>query len=122
MASLTLQQTEPLTATLHFLRDFLQYGGDNPPNSSGEKNPPEVKAAVKKLILVEGETLTQAILTGMMFHFTRDCFPDASGVLLGLVQLMPNEITQWIARTLQKLPAGTLQQVEAQRLLNRTNE
>ncbi|KAI9824046.1 MAG: Nuclear import receptor [Thelocarpon impressellum] len=125
LTALTLQQTEPLTATLHYIRDVLGYAGDNPPTSSFDRqlpNPPEIREAVQTLILAEGETLVQRILTGMMFSFPKDCFPDASGVLLGLVEMVPGQISPWIARTVQMLPAGTVTQTEMERLMGQINE
>lgn len=144
LTALTLQQTEPLTATLHYLRDVLAYGGPHPPSSSQlttssassvssqhqqaqpssapTENPPEIRAAIHKLLLGSGETLVQRILTGMMFSFPRDCFPDASGVLLGLVELLPQQISAWIARTVQMLPQGTVSAQEMERLIGGIEE
>ena len=31
VSALALEQRDPLTATLHYLRDVIGYGGDNPP-------------------------------------------------------------------------------------------
>ncbi|KAI9678281.1 MAG: Nuclear import receptor [Caeruleum heppii] len=131
LTALTLQQVPPLTATLHFLRDALGYGGDNPPQSSltgpddkaaTPDDLPAIRQAVQKLMLAEGELLTQRVLTGMMFTFPKDCFPDASGVLLGLVELVQVQITPWIARTVQMVPAGTVSQAELQKLLGQIEQ
>lgn len=84
--------------------------------------PSQIQQMVQKVILLEGETLVQRILTGMMFTFPKDCIPDASGVLLELVQLMPNQVSMWIAKTIQILPAGTVSQAEAQRLMTQINQ
>ncbi|WPG99418.1 Hypothetical protein R9X50_00223200 [Acrodontium crateriforme] len=123
--SLTLLKEEPLIATLHFLRDFLAYGGPDAPSSSFDEdgqyrnkgNPLEVQAGVKKLTLQEGENLVQRCLTGMMYTFPADCFPDASGVLLALFQLLPQEVGQWTAKTVQMLPPGSIAPQEQERLL-----
>ncbi|KAI9749207.1 MAG: hypothetical protein M4579_006961 [Chaenotheca gracillima] len=117
LTSLTLQQHEPLTATLHYLRDLLGYGTDNPPSSNVTSNPPQVQAAIRKLLHEHGETLVQRVLTGMMFSFPKDCFPDASGVLLAVAELMPQEASGWIASTVGMLPAGTISQAEVERLM-----
>ena len=127
---LTLEQYLPLTATLHFVRDFLSYGTDNPNSSSfdeaggsssqngvSSRNPPEIQNTVKQLMLSHGETLVQRTLTGMMFHFPRDCFADASGVLLALLELMPQQTAQWIKGTVDLLPAGTCKPQETERLI-----
>jgi transportin-3 len=123
--SLTLLKEEPLIATLHFLRDFLGYGGDNAPSSSfdgdgqyrNRTNPQQIQEAVKKLTLAEGEQLVQRCMTGMMYTFPQDCFPDASGVLLGLFQLLPREVASWTAKTVSMLPQGSIAPQEQERLL-----
>lgn len=53
-----------------------------------------------------------------MFSFPRDCFPDASGVLLVLFELMPQEVAVWVRKTIGMLPAGTVKPGEAERLMN----
>ena len=123
--SLTLLKEEPLMATLHFLRDVLAYGGSDAPSShfdddgsySSRVNPPHIQTAVKTLILAGGEELTQRCLTGMMYTFPADCFPDASGVLLALFQVLPAETAQWTAKTVGMLPQGSIAPQEQERLL-----
>jgi transportin-3 len=124
LTALTLQQNDPLIATLHYLRDILSFGGDNPPSSTyGETtpNPPENKQAVKALMLQRGELLTQRILAGLMFNFPKDCVPDGSGVLLGLAELLPNQVASWIQSTIAMLPAGTVSQAESTRVMTGIN-
>lgn len=112
-------------ATLHFLRDFLAYGTDNVPraisSSSSSSGPaPDTTAqqnAVKALIEQQGEILIQRLLTGMMYTFPADCFPDASGVVLAMFQLMPATVAQWTANTITMLPAGSISPQEQERLL-----
>ena len=122
LSALTLEQQPPLTTTLHFLRDFLSYGTDHP-NSSSFDEPsqralsPHLKEAVKRLASSQGEILTQRILTGMMFHFPRDCFADASGVLLGLFEILPQDTALWVKKTLDMLPPGSVRPGEADRLM-----
>ena len=58
----------------------------------------------------------------MMFSFPRDCFPDASGVLLAVVELYPQEVGTWIGRTVGMLPAGTVSQLEMERLMGGIEE
>ena len=123
--SLTLLKEEPIIATLHFLRDFLAYGTDSAPSSSfdadgqyrNRPNPEEIQSAVRKLTLAEGEQLVQRCMTGMMYTFPADCFPDASGVLLALFQLLPQQVGQWTARTVSMLPEGSIAPQEQERLL-----
>lgn len=122
--SLTLLKEEPLIATLHFLRDFLAYGNEDAPSSSFDQdgqyrlqtNPPEIQAAVKKLASEAGDNIVKRCMTGMMYSFPQDCFPDASGVLLALFQLMPETTAQWIESTVMLLPPGTVSDQEKNRL------
>lgn len=121
--SLTLLKEEPLITTLHFLRDFLSYGGEHSPSSRFDTAPgtphgnsPEIQARVKQLMTQQGETLTQRLLTGMMYTFPRDCFPDASGVLLGMFQLLPQQVAEWVHTTIDALPPGSISPQEADRL------
>ncbi|KIW13684.1 hypothetical protein PV08_08875 [Exophiala spinifera] len=125
LTALTLQSMQPIQAALHFLRDFLDFGFDKPPISNfngpdGEPTagtPPEVRAAVKEVLNATGQQLVHRVLTGMMFSFPEDCFPDASGVLLSLFNLAPESAAQWVQGTLQLLPAGTLKPAEANKLM-----
>ncbi|KAI4159922.1 MAG: hypothetical protein L6R39_000298 [Caloplaca ligustica] len=126
LSALTLQQEPPLTAALHFLRDFLSYGTDHPNSSNFDSydsrtpgsNPPQLQQAVKEMVLAQGERLVQRILTGMMFSFPRDCLQDASGVLLALFEMMPQETAGWVKATIGMLPAGSVRAGEADRLMD----
>ena len=125
--SLTLLKEEPVLATLHFLRDFLAYAGEDAPasNFNGEdgtyapkQNPPATRQAVRALTLSgAGESITQRCLTGMMYSFPLEVFPDASGVLLSLFENMPAETAQWTAQTIGQLPTGSVSEQEKERLL-----
>ncbi|KAF2395809.1 ARM repeat-containing protein [Trichodelitschia bisporula] len=121
ISTLALLKEEPLMATLHFLRDLLAYGLPTAPFSTfdeaARQTPPEVQAAVRGLVLRQGEQLTQRLLSGMMFTFPHDCYPDASGVLLGLFQLVPVEAAGWVRATLSMVPAGTVAPEEETRLI-----
>ncbi|KAG9562181.1 ARM repeat-containing protein, partial [Aureobasidium melanogenum] len=105
------------------LRDFLAYGGENAPISTFSEdpnrrlNPPEIQNAVKTLTSQQGEVLVQRLMTGMMYTFPADCFPDASGVLLAMFQLMPEATATWTANTVSMLPAGSISPQEQERLL-----
>lgn len=126
-ASLVLMKEEPLTATLHYLRDFLAYHSPDSPSSQVDQpttqgNPPEIQQAVKQLVLHEGENLTQRVMTGMMYSFPRDCFPDASGVLLALFQIVPEAMVQWIKTTIEMLPEGSMTPQESRRLLENIDQ
>lgn len=53
-----------------------------------------------------------------MFHFPKDCLPDASGVLHALFEIMPHEVALWIKGTLVILPPGTVRAAEGDRLMS----
>lgn len=122
--ALTLEQRDPLASTLHFVRDLLSYGGDNP--ATGYKIPEPVYAQlqgiVKELLLRNGQNLTKQVLAGMMITFPRDCFADGSGVLLALFELLPVQTTEWVAQTIHMLPEGTVSPPEAERLLTKIKD
>ena len=122
-SSMAILKEEPLIAILQFLRDFLAYAGPYAPTSVSfpdrktDDNPPEIQAAVKQLILLEGKTITQRVMTGMMYNFPQDCFPDASGVLLAMFQHQPEAAFDWTRATLEMVPEGSLTNTEKTRLL-----
>jgi len=129
LTALTLQSIEPLLAALHFLRDFLGFGYDHPPTSelngpdaTPEKTPAEVQSAVKRILAATGQEMVQRVLTGMMFSFPEDVFPDASGVLLALFNIIPQASAQWVQGTVQLLPEGTLKPAEANKLMKGIND
>ena len=64
----------------------------------------------------------QRALTGMMFHFPPDCLQDASGVLLALFELAPQQTAAWIRGTLAMLPEGSVKPGEGDRLLQAVAE
>ncbi|PYI14442.1 mRNA transport regulator [Aspergillus violaceofuscus CBS 115571] len=124
LSALTLQQIDPLIATLHYYHDLFSFAFEKPAVSefttsdgNAYSTPVEVREAVKRLVASQGQLLVQRILTGMMFTFPGECFPDASGVLMSMFELMPEDAGTWLQSTLQMLPAGTMKQGEAERLL-----
>jgi transportin-3 len=122
ISALALEQRDPLNAALHYLRDVIGYGGDNPPSSSDSPNPPDIQQAVRDLILANGEHLVKQILAGMMITFPDDCFTDGSGALLGLFELMPQQTAGWVDKTVRMLPAGTIREPEIDRLMTGIRE
>ncbi|EHK43298.1 hypothetical protein TRIATDRAFT_285917 [Trichoderma atroviride IMI 206040] len=122
--ALTLEQRDPLSSTLHFLRDLLSYGGDNPASSEGlpESAAASIRTIVKNLLSSHGENLVKQVMAGMMITFPRDCFADGSGVLLSLFELLPVQTTEWVSRTIQLLPQGTVSPEEANRLMIKIKE
>ena len=117
ISSLALEQRDPLNAALHYLRDVIGYGGDNPPSSSNSPNPPDIQQVVRELISSNGELLVKQILAGMMITFPDDCFTDGSGALLGLFELMPLQTASWVDKTVRLLPPGTIREPEIDRLM-----
>lgn len=117
LSALALEQREPLTATLHYIRDVIAFGGSNPACSTGQANPPEIQAVVRNLLAAHGAALVNRVMAGMMITFPRDCFADGSGVLLELIELMPEQAVAWVAGTVGMLPEGTVSAVEAERLV-----
>lgn len=126
MSALTLQQHEPLIATLHYLHDLLSFGLDRPAVSSFDNatstNPAELQAAVRQLMASQGAVIVQRILTGMMFTFPADCFLDASTVVMLLFELMPQEAAAWVEGTIQMLPAGSVKPHESEKLMQALRE
>lgn len=124
ISALALEQRDPLSATLHYLRDLLTYGGPNPAQSG--TLPPataaQLQAIVKQLLATHGELLVKQVMAGMMITFPRDCFADGSGVLLGMFELLPAETTVWVERTIRMLPTGTVTPTEANRLMVKIKE
>ncbi|ROT38725.1 karyopherin [Sodiomyces alkalinus F11] len=122
--ALTLEQRDPLSATLHFLRDLLTYGGDNPATSDAlpADVAAQIRTIIRALLASHGEKLVKQVMAGMMITFPRDCFADGSGVLLAMFELLPTETTAWVERTLQLLPQGTVSPAEANRLMTKIKE
>jgi len=122
VAALDLEQRDPLSAVLHYLRDVIAYGGDNPPSSFKSANPPELQQAIQQLVLANGEILVKGIMKGMMISFPGDCFTDGSGVLLGLFEILPQQTAAWVDQVLRMLPPGTVGEPEINRLMNSIRE
>ncbi|KAH6681136.1 karyopherin [Plectosphaerella plurivora] len=122
--ALTLEQHNPLSATLHFLRDILSYGGNNPATSDtmAPEVAAQIKATVMSLLENHGEKLVKQIMAGMMITFPRDCFPDGSAVLLAMFELLPAQTTTWVEKTLHMLPQGTITPAEADKLISKIKE
>lgn len=119
---LTLQQHQPLSATLHYIRNLLACCSRNPPSSfSPEHLSPAavepLQTLIRQLLLAQGGMLVKQVMTGMMITFPRDSFVDGSGALLTMFEILPNETTSWVDQTIRMLPQGTITHVEADRLM-----
>ncbi|KAI0478983.1 exportin 1-like protein [Xylariaceae sp. FL0804] len=116
---LILEQREPLSATLHYIRDVLSWAAQYPPSSDGylsQETEDRLRNIVKELLLSQGEMLVKRLLAGMMITFPGDCFTDASGALLTLFEIMPEQALVWVDSTLRMLPDGTVTPPEVDRL------
>jgi transportin-3 len=122
--ALTLEQRDPLSSTLHYLRDLLSYGGNNPASSEGL--PPaaaeHIQSIIKNLLLSHGASLVKQVMAGMMLTFPGDCFVDGSGVLLSLFELLPAQTAEWLTHTIHLLPEGTVSPAEAERLMTKIRQ
>jgi transportin-3 len=124
VSALALEQRDPLSATLHYIRDLINYGSDHWVGGNDALGPASdhIRQLVKQLLVAQGEVLVNRIMAGMMITFPRDCFADGSGVLLGMFEILPQQTTQWVERTLRMLPEGTVTPAEANRLISRIRE
>ncbi|RKF56478.1 Uncharacterized protein C11G11.07 [Erysiphe neolycopersici] len=122
IASLALEQRDPLNAALHYIRDVIAYGGDNPYSSNSNHIPSYSKETIISLITANGVQLVKLVLAGMMINFPDDCFPDASGTLLGLFQILPQQTTDWVEKTIRMLSPETVSESEVNRLINNIRE
>jgi transportin-3 len=119
IAVLVLQQHAPLSATLHYLYDFISYGSERPSSSSLDDAPKpiEIQPIVKRHILAQGENLVRGLLTGMMYSFPRDCLQDATAILIAMFEILPDQTGLWVKNTIAMMPPGTLKQGEAERVM-----
>ncbi|XXG99031.1 hypothetical protein Hte_005365 [Hypoxylon texense] len=125
LSVLVLEQREPLSATLHYLRDVLGWGTTYSPTSYDHLPASvagELRIAVRQLLSAQGETLVKRLLAGMMITFPKDCFADASGALLTLFEIFPEQTAAWVDRTLRLLPERTVSPVEIDRLMTKVKE
>ncbi|KAI0966504.1 exportin 1-like protein [Xylaria arbuscula] len=121
---LALEQREPLTATLHYIRDVLAWADISTPTRSEIPLPvvEQLRDVVKSVLVAQGSVLVKRILAGMMITFPNDCFADASGALLALFQVLPDQTLAHVDSTLRLLPAGTITSAEVDRLIAKIRE
>jgi transportin-3 len=122
LASLALELENPLTAVLHFIRDFLGYAVGHVPSSMESEVPVEMQNAIRAMIGAHGSTMCSLIMSGMIFTFPRDCVMDGAGALMTLVEMDPETSVNWIANSLQMLPAENLSQEERTRFISQVAE
>ena len=122
LASLALELENPLTAVLHFVRDFLGYAVGHVPSSMESEVPVEMQNAIRAMIGAHGSTMCSLIMSGMIFTFPRDCVMDGAGALMTLVEMDPETSVNWIVDGLQMLPADNLSQEEQTRFISQVAE
>lgn len=117
---LVLEQRESLSATLHYIRDILAWGARYSPTSNDylpQSVVEQLRGIVKTLVAAQSEMLVKRILAGMMITFPSDCFADASGALLTLFEILPDQTMAQVDATLRMLPMGTITPDEVDRLM-----
>src|SRR5271155_4808649 len=82
LASLALELENPLTAVLHFIRDFLGYAVGHVPSSMESEVHVEMQTAIRAMIGAHGSTMCSLIMSGMIFTFPPDCVMDGAGALM----------------------------------------
>lgn len=123
ISTLAMDKREPLSATLHYLRDLLCYAGENPPTVSLDRSSyPRLRQIVHELLLSRGDALIKQALAGMMITFPPDCVFDGSALVMSMFEIFPTQTTAWVEQTIRMLPAGTVAPVEANRLLTKIRE
>ncbi|KAI0379774.1 ARM repeat-containing protein [Hypomontagnella monticulosa] len=125
LSVLNLEQREPLSATLHYLRDVLGWATayiQPSPDHLSAAEAQQLMTIVKQLLATQGEALVKRLLAGMMITFPKDCFADASGALLTLFEIFPDQTAEWVDRTLRLLPDGTIMATEVDRLMKKIKE
>ena len=122
LASLALELENPLTAVLHFLRDFLGYAVGHVPAAMESDVPIEVQTAIRRMISASGPNMCNLIMSGMIFTFPRDCVMDGAGALMTLIEMDPETSVAWIANSLNMLPAENLSAEERTRFIGQIAE
>ena len=124
ISALSLEQRDPVSQTLRYLRDLVTYGGGNPAASNVEFGAvtEQVRQTIQQLLIAHGEPLIKQVMAGMMITFPPDCFADGSGLLLGMFELLPSQTATWLESALKMLPQGTVTPVEANRLISKIRE
>lgn len=82
-----LQLADPIIHILHLLIDLVLWGERFPPVLMHDETPAEVQAAVQQLVMDQGAQLTLAVVSGLIYRFPRDAFPDASELLIKMYTL-----------------------------------
>ena len=117
LESLALELENPLTAVLHFLRDFLGYAVGHVPSAMQSEVPAEMQNDIRRMISIHGSSMSSRIISGMIFTFPRDCVVDGAGALMTLIEMGPETSVAWIANSLSVLPPGNLSQEEQSKFL-----
>lgn len=119
--SLLLEQRNPARSTLDFLCDLLTWGSNNP--ASSNKLPAELlaqfRATITGLLGTHGEKLMNQVIAGLVYHFHVDCYSSATGVIVEMLQVMPQQTMGWLKGSLDNLPTGTVTAAELDQLMSK---
>ncbi|EMR09807.1 hypothetical protein PNEG_01988 [Pneumocystis murina B123] len=117
LASLSLELPDPLISIFHFLKDLFSYCFSSPASTFLE-TPLELQTIVRNMIQKYRQQLVTTIFYGLAYSFPRDCVSDASGILLCLIEIHPEDTIKNIAFTLDLFPSETIGSQEKLRLIN----
>jgi transportin-3 len=117
LASLSLELENPLTAVLHFLRDYMDYAAGHGPAAMEQGVPHQMQAAFRGVVQRHGATMCNLLISGMIFTFPRDCVVDGAGALMTLIEIDPENSGVWIATSLATLPSENFSDAERNRFL-----
>ncbi|KAG5518556.1 hypothetical protein PMAC_002952 [Pneumocystis sp. 'macacae'] len=115
LVSLSLELPDPLISVLHFLRDLLSYSSSSA--STFPETSLQFQTIVRNMMQKYNQQLITSIFYGLVYSFPRDCVPDASGVLLSLIEIYSEDSIKNIGVTLDLFPSETISSQEKTRLL-----
>ncbi|CCJ28892.1 unnamed protein product, partial [Pneumocystis jirovecii] len=115
LVSLSLELPDPLISVLHFLRDLLSYSVSSALTFS--ETSLQLQTIVRNMMQKYNQQLITSIFYGLVYSFPRDCVPDASGVLLSLIETYSEDSIKNIGVTLDLFPSETISSQERTRLL-----
>lgn len=141
--TLNLDRYDTVIYAIRFIMDFQAWGNQQPPTAFYPENPPQVREAVcKYLLLLNSGSLDAAdaadtnalavinmLFRGLIFSFPKECEYEAydlMGKLLALVFLISGKdvglIRSWIDFLLDDLPQGSVSEKEKEKVLTEVSE
>lgn len=106
-------------AVLHFLHDLLAIQSRQQVSPVYPQVPAQAREALVTTCKKQGEQLLIRLFSGLIYTFPRECVLDASGLLMAIVSICPEESIEWVNSMLRMLPAGTITNDESQQFLDR---